>query len=155
MKLLAAGPLNGVYICQHGAALATHTHDPDGIMFDLIRRVVGDETPTVATLDLHANISECMTSTVDVLVGYKRKPHVDMFGRGVEAAKVLNEMLDGMKPEKYTIRLPLVAPSVTQLTAEGFPYGDLIRYGQKFLDEDIFNVTILSGVAFGDTPKTV
>ena len=62
-------------------------------------------------------------------------------------------MLDGMQPKKYTIRLPLVAPSVTQLTAKGFPYGDLIRYGQKFLDEDIFNVTILSGFAFGDTPK--
>ena len=94
-----------------------------------------------------------MTSIVDVLVGHRANPHVYMFDRGVEAAKVLKEMLDGMKPEKYTIRLPLVAPSVTQLTAEGFPYGDLIRYGQKFLDEDIFNVTILSGVAFGDTPK--
>ena len=122
-------------------------------MFDLIRRVVGDETPTVATLDLHANISELMTSTVDVLVVHKTNPHVDMFDRGVEAAKVLREMLDGMKPEKYTIRLPLVAPSVIQLTAEGFPYGDLIRYGQKFLAEDIFNVPILSGFPLGDTPK--
>ena len=153
LKLLAAGPLDGVYICQHGAAVATHTHDPDGIMFDLIRKVVGDETPIVTTLDLHANISELMTSAVDVLVGYRTNPHVDMFDGGVEAASVLKEMLDGMQPEKYTIRLPLVAPSVTQLTAEGFPYGDLIRYGQKFLDEDIFNVTILSGFAFGDTPK--
>ena len=73
-----------------------------------------------------------MTSAVDVLVGYRTNPHVDMFDRGVEAANVLKEMLDGMQPEKYTIRLPLVAPSVTQLTAEGFPYGDLIRYGQNF-----------------------
>jgi len=39
------------------------------------------------------------------------------------------------------------------LTAESFPYRDLIRYGQELLDEDIFNVTILSGFAFGDTPK--
>ena len=35
----------------------------------------------------------------------------------------------------------------------GVPYGELIRYGQKFLDEDIFSVPILSGFAFGDTPK--
>ena len=61
LKLLAAGPLDGVYICQHGAAVATHTHDPDGIMFDLIRRLVGGETPIVAPLDLNANISELMT----------------------------------------------------------------------------------------------
>ena len=39
------------------------------------------------------------------------------------------------------------------MTAESFPYRDLIRYGQELLDEDIFNVTILSGFAFGDTPK--
>ena len=58
-------------------------------MFDLIRRVVGDETPIVTTLDLHANISELMTSAVDVLVGYRTNPHVDMFDRGVEAASVL------------------------------------------------------------------
>ena len=25
LRLLAAGPLDGVYICQHGAAVATHT----------------------------------------------------------------------------------------------------------------------------------
>jgi len=68
--------------------VATHTHDPDGIMFDLVRRVVGDETPIVVTLDLHANISELMTSTVDVLVGYRKNPHLDMLGRGVEAARV-------------------------------------------------------------------
>ena len=87
----------------------------------MIRRVVGDETPIVGNLDFHANISESMTSTVDVLVGYRTNSHVDIFDRGVEATKVFKEMVDGMKPEKYTIRLPLVAPSVTQLTSEGFP----------------------------------
>ena len=71
LSLPAAGPLDGVYIRQHGAEAATHTHDPDGIMFDLIRRLVGDETSIVATLDPHANISELMTSTVDVFVGYR------------------------------------------------------------------------------------
>ncbi len=101
-----------MYICQHGAAVATHTYDPDVIMFD-------------------------------------------MFDRGVEAAKVFKEMVDGMKPENYTIRLSLVAQSVTQLTSVYFPYGDLIRCGQKFLDEDIFNVRILSEFASGDTPKNV
>ena len=74
-------------MCQHGAAMATHTRDPDGIMFDLIRRVVGDETPIVATLDLHANILELMTSIADVLVGHRANPHAYMSDRGVEAAR--------------------------------------------------------------------
>ncbi len=60
--LVAAGSLDGVYVCQHGAAIATHTHDPDGDMFRLIREMVGSDVPVVATLDLHANVSEEMVA---------------------------------------------------------------------------------------------
>ncbi len=37
------------------------------------------------------------------------------------------EMFDGVRPAVFQIRLPLVALSVTQLTAEGYPYGNLTR----------------------------
>ena len=71
--------------------MATHTHDPDGIMFDLNRRAVGGQATVGSALDIHAIISELMTSTVDVLVGYRKNPHVDMLERGVEAARVSKE----------------------------------------------------------------
>ena len=71
--------------------MATHTHDPDGIMFDLNRRAVGGQATVCSALDIHANISELMTSTVDVLVGYRKNPHVDMLERGVEDARVSKE----------------------------------------------------------------
>ncbi len=145
--------LDGVYICQHGAAVATHTHDPDGDMFFLVRKLVGQDIPIIATLDLHANVSEKMVSSVDMLIGYKTNPHIDLYERGEEAASAMIEMFSGVRPQKYHIRLPLVAPSVTQRTAPGFPYGDLIRLGETFLDSDLLNVTILSGFAFSDTPK--
>ena len=32
-RLKKMNEVDGVYICQHGAAVATHTHDPDGEMF--------------------------------------------------------------------------------------------------------------------------
>src|SRR5262249_13915536 len=51
-----AGPLDGVYFSQHGAAITTEHHDPDGLMFEMARKVVGPKVPIVATLDLHANI---------------------------------------------------------------------------------------------------
>ncbi|MFX4222061.1 MAG: MlrC C-terminal domain-containing protein [Thalassobaculum sp.] len=47
----------------------------------------------------------------------------------------------------------MVAPSVTQLTAPSYPYGDLIRLGQSKLDEKVMNISIVSGFAFADTPK--
>lgn len=151
--LAAAGHLDGVYVAEHGGATATHTHDPDGEVFALVRRVVGPDVPVLATLDLHANVSDVMMDSVDVMVGYRTNPHVDIYARGEEAAGLLDELMAGVRPTAYRVRLPLVAPSVTQLTAEGHPYGDLIRLGQSRIDARVMNVTILSGFAFADTPK--
>lgn len=151
--LKAAGAVDGVYIAEHGGATATHTPDPDGEVFTLVRRTVGPGVPVVATLDLHANVSDAMMDSVDVMVGYRTNPHVDIFERGEEAAGVLEELMAGTRATAFRVRLPLVAPSVTQLTAEGHPYGDLIRLGQTKIDERVVNVTILSGFAFADTPK--
>ncbi|GHD46713.1 microcystinase C [Thalassobaculum fulvum] len=151
--LQAAGRLDGVYVAEHGGATATHTHDPDGEVFALVRRLVGPDVPVVATLDLHANVSDAMMNSVDILVGYRTNPHVDIFERGEEAARLLEELMAGTRATAYRVRLPLVGPSVTLLTAEGHPYGDLIRLGQSRIDERVMNVTILAGFAFADTPK--
>ena len=152
--LKSAGKLDGVYIAEHGGATATHTHDPDGEVFALVRRCVGPDVAVVATLDLHCNISEIMMDSADILIGYRQNPHVDIYERGAEAATLMDEMFTtGVKPTAYRVRLPLVAPSVTQLTAEGHPYGDLIRLGQTKLDERVMNISIVSGFAFADTPK--
>ncbi len=151
--LEALGPVDGVYVCQHGGAVATHDHDPDGAVFALVREIVGPGVPIVATLDLHANVSDRMLADCDVLIGYRTNPHVDLYERGEEAAGILGELFAGVRPTRHRLRLPLVAPSVTQLTAEGHPYGDLIRLGQSRIDARVMNVTLLSGFAFADTPK--
>ncbi len=151
--LKAIGPVDGVYICQHGGAIATHSHDPDGEVFSTVRDIVGPSVPVIATLDLHANVSEEMMQATDILIGYRTNPHVDLYQRGEEAARSMLEMFDGVQPTSYRIRLPLVAPSVTQLTAPGYPYGELIQRGQTHVDDIVMNVTILAGFAFADTPK--
>ena len=117
-------------------------------MYSLVRQVVGATVPIVTTLDLHANVSETMMSNADILIGYRTNPHVDLFERGEDAARLLLELFDGIKPTKHRVRLPLVAPSVTQLTAPGHPYGDLIQLGQTYIDESVMNVTILAGFAW-------
>ena len=151
--LEAAAPLDGVYFSQHGAAITPEHHDPDGLMFAMAREVVGKDVAIVATLDLHANISELMVDSTDLLVGYITNPHVDMWDRGIEAAKAMRELLAGVRYHPTFIRLPLVAPSVTMLTARG-PYGDLINMGQarQARENAIVNVTIMGGFAWSDTP---
>ena len=56
-RLRAALPVDAVYICSHGAGLTTEEDDPDGVLFEMVREIVGPEVPIAATLDLHANVS--------------------------------------------------------------------------------------------------
>lgn len=150
--LKAALPLDAVYITNHGAMTTTDEPDPDGELYAMVRSVVGASVPVAATVDLHCNPSERMVQSVDVLIGYLTNPHVDMRERGAEAARALREMMGGVKTSTAFIRLPIVAPTVTLLTATG-PYAELIAMGQRLKTPDIMNVTVLGGFAFSDTPK--
>lgn len=151
-RLLAAGPLDAVYISNHGAMITTQNADPDGEIFQAIRDIVGPLVPVVATLDLHGNVSDRMVRLADVIVAYQTNPHVDMLERGRDAAQLLQELWAGMKPEVAFIRLPLVPPTVTLLTETG-PYADIMAYGQSLVGGDIANVSVLGGFAYSDTPK--
>ena len=143
-------PLDGVYILNHGAMTTTEQEDPDGLLYETVRRAVGPNTPIVTTVDLHANISERMVDSASVIVAYRTDPHVDQYDCGKEAASILLEMLSGMRPVVRSIRVPIVAPNVSLLTDNG-PYGDLIDYGQSKIGQDILNVSIVAGFAYSDT----
>src|SRR5271170_3023867 len=61
-------------------------------------------------------------------------------------------MLAGTKTERAFIRLPIVPPTVTMLTAAG-PYADMIDFGQTKIGPEIMNVSVMGGFAFADTAK--
>jgi microcystin degradation protein MlrC len=151
----AAGPVDAVYICNHGAMVAEHDHDPDGLLMARVRKMVGQDTPVVATLDLHANISPRMVDACDLIVGYRTNPHVDQIERGEEAAFSIRRILQaGVLPRIAHVKLPLVPASVTLLSGE-HPYGTLIDFGQRRQAESqgqILNVSIFGNFLFSDTP---
>jgi len=152
---LERAPVDGVYVANHGAMVATVSSDPDGDMLAAIRKAVGPECPLVCTLDLHANVSERMARAADVLVSYLTNPHVDQLERGEEAAFLMRRMLAGMRPRSHHLRLPLAPPSVSLLTASG-PYGEIIDYGERRRRESggaIVNVSITGNFTFSDTPE--
>jgi microcystin degradation protein MlrC len=154
-RLTAALPVDGVYVCAHGAALTTDEDDPEGVLFETVRRIVGPEVPVVATFDLHANVSDRMVDLIDAFIGYRTNPHLDMRERGAEAAAALRELLAGTRTERVRLRLPIVPPTVTMLTAAG-PYAEMIRLGQerqKQMAPAIMNVSVMGGFAYADTAK--
>ncbi len=151
-RLAAAMPLDGAYISNHGGMVSTGSHDPDGLLYAMVREVVGRDAPVIATVDLHANVSERMVENVDALISYRTNPHVDQEARAEEATRVTIGMFDGMRPQSAFLRLPLTPPTVTLLTAEG-PYADLIAYGQQAKTDDILNVSVTGGFVYADAPK--
>jgi microcystin degradation protein MlrC len=151
-RLSAAGRLDAVYISNHGGMVSTAGPDPDGELYAMVRGVVGPKIPVVATVDLHANISERMVQNVDALVSYRTNPHLDQAERARDAARLLLRFLDGKKPQRAFVRLPLTPASVTLLTREG-PYADAIRYGQSKVGDGVLDVSIVGGFVFSDSPK--
>jgi microcystin degradation protein MlrC len=132
--------------------VSTADSDPDGELYALARAAVGPDKPVIATVDLHANISQRMFDNADVIVSDRTNPHVDRRERGAEAAPLLRRLLAGERFGKTFIRMPIAAPTVTLLTARG-AYADMIVEGQRHIAHDLPVVSLLGGFAFADAPE--
>ncbi len=147
--LAAAGSLDAIYICNHGAMTASDREDPDGELYALAREAAGPRAPVLSTVDLHANITQRMFDCADCIVSYRTNPHVDRRQRGAEAATLLRRLLAGERWEKTLIRMPISPPSVTLLTARG-AYADMINEGQRHIGPDLPVVSVVGSFVFGD-----
>jgi len=119
---LRTGPLDGMLLDLHGAAVAEHVDDAEGELLERIRSVAGPDLPLVATLDLHANVSVRMLRHADAFAVYRTYPHVDMRDCGRRAAAVLAGLLAGVRADgcrgwhTASRRLPYLLPLNTQCT---------------------------------------
>ncbi len=116
--LRAALPVDGVFLDLHGAAVAAHLDDAEGELLARVRAVIGPAVPLVATLDLHANVSERMLALADAFAVYRTYPHVDMRATGRRAARTLAMLLAPGAPRLHTghRRLPYLLPLNSQCT---------------------------------------
>ena len=111
------GGLDGIYLDLHGAAVAEHADDSEGELLMRLREVVGPGLPIVASLDLHANVTERMLRLADALVAYRSYPHVDMAVTGERAAALMARRLrSGRRDRLSAKRLPYLIPLNAQST---------------------------------------
>ena len=116
-RLIAAGPLDGVYLDLHGAMVTEHFDDGEGELLRRVRAVVGPGVPVVASLDLHANVTRQMVDESDGLSIYRTYPHVDMADTGARAAGMLSTMLAaGRRPVKRLAQLDYLTGIPSQST---------------------------------------
>lgn len=111
-----APSLRGVYLDLHGAMVCEHLQDGEGELLRRVRAVIGPDVPLVASLDLHANVTEQMVDLADGLIAYRTYPHVDMAVTGRRAAAFLDRLLAGERPAKAVRKAEYLAPLVWQCT---------------------------------------
>lgn len=103
--------VDAVLLALHGALVAEQAPDVEGEVLKAFREILGPSVPLVATLDLHANITERMVRGADALVLYHTAPHIDVFETGQRGAAVLRRILvDGIRPVTAFQKIPLVVP---------------------------------------------
>ncbi|MBE7416226.1 MAG: M81 family metallopeptidase [Ideonella sp.] len=112
-----ASGLDAIFLDLHGAAVAEHAADSEGELLARLRAIVGPALPIVASLDLHANVTERMLREADALVAYRTYPHVDMAATGERAAELLARRLQaGRRQPMHARRLPFLIPLNAQST---------------------------------------
>ena len=115
--LQATRPLDAVYLDLHGAMVTEAYEDGEGELIRRVREVVGNDIPVVASLDLHANLTDAMMSRASGFVAYRSYPHVDMAATGERASRLLSEILArGSSPSRAMAKLPFLIPITSQCT---------------------------------------
>ena len=117
LKQALSQGVDAVYLDLHGAAVAEHADDAEGELLARVRAIIGENMPLVASLDLHANVTQRMLATADALVAYRTYPHIDMAETGERAAELLQRRLRLGRREALTVhRLPYLISLNAQST---------------------------------------
>ena len=129
MRLRQSQPVDGVLLALHGSALADGVDDPEGDLLQLARQIVGPEIPIVATLDLHAHVTEQMIHSTDALVAWETYPHHDQYSTGQRAARLMRRILDGhCYPAMAMAKVPVITSAICASTDGDGPFANLMRY---------------------------
>ena len=116
----AAPPVDGVYFSLHGAMAAESEGDPEGYLLAELRKIVGERVPIVISLDLHGILTDRMLQHSDAAVAFHTYPHVDFFGTGARAAKLLLRIVAGeVRPVTAKVTVPALVRGDELITETG------------------------------------
>lgn len=148
-----AGPLDGLVLALHGALVSDLHADADACLVDVAKRSLGADVPVVVSLDLHANVTQRLTESVDALVGFRTYPHVDQGETGARAARLLVHILEGGSAATHTVKLPMLLPPEAQGTACD-PMRTLRDRADAWMEEaDIHDVSLFPVQLWLDIPE--
>lgn len=116
----AAPQVDGVYFSLHGAMATESEGDPEGYLLAETRKLVGERVPIVISLDLHGILTDRMLEHSDAAVAFHTYPHVDFFGTGARAARLLLRIVAGeVRPVTAKVTVPALVRGDELITETG------------------------------------
>lgn len=153
-----AGTVDAVCASLHGATCTESEEDACGNFLCWLREVVGERVVIAASCDLHANITEKMLKSADIISGYQTYPHVDFYETGRRAASLCMRKLRGETMYLAAVRVPMMVPPSGYSTLTE-PFKGVVDQGKALvgegtlLDFTVFNVQ--PWLDIGDIGSTV
>lgn len=153
---LESGPIDGILLALHGAALTDAYDDLEGELLARLRAIPElAEVPISASFDLHANFTEAMAKGADALIGYRENPHTDIRLTSRRAAEALARMLkERVRPKIYSRRAPVIWPPTGTGTAD-MPMSLLCAEARRIEAEvpGVWTCNVIGGFSFSDVPS--
>ncbi len=135
-------PVDGVFLSLHGSLVAEHLDDGEGLILEMVRKIVGKSAPIVCSLDFHAVVTERMLKNADLLVGYRTYPHIDMGDTGRRATEALLR-LTAEKPRFEIVfrRAPMILPVDNTETLNGPMFDVMERVKDLEMRPQVFSAS--------------
>lgn len=153
-QLDAAGPLDGLLLSPHGAAVSETNRDFDGHWIQLVRHRVGPDVPLVCTIDPHANVSDRMVQACNATIAYRTNPHIDQKQVGLAAGRLIARTLRGEVTPVQRIARPGVSISIDQQETAVDPCARLYALADPMLDEPgILSNSVVLGFPYADVKE--
>lgn len=132
-RLQQSLPVEGVLLPLHGAAAADNISDLEGDLLTAVRECVGPQIPIIATLDLHAHVTETMVRTADALLAWETYPHADAESTGERGARLLLDTMAGdVCPTMALAKVPVIVGALNGHTSDKGPFADVMRLAKSF-----------------------
>lgn len=144
-----AQKVDGILLALHGAMVTEEMEDGEGELLEVLRSYVGPDVPIVATLDLHANVTEKMIQHATAFFSCDYYPHTDFYECGVRAACCIWDTIAGrIHPVMKWNKLNLIFPYVMTQSASFIP---LLRKAQSWREMGtLLNSSICHGFFASD-----
>jgi microcystin degradation protein MlrC len=153
-RLADADRLDAICIVLHGAMVVDGVECAETDLLNSIRKIVGDEIPIAASLDLHGNISGKLADSANILTAYRTAPHTDRIQTERKAAQLLvKAVMRKLKPQSQIVRPPVLLPGELVVTTAD-PAASLYRILDEIdAQEGIMDSSLLVGMAWADVPQ--